>query len=64
MSRFRSGLTANQKQKHMVAGLVLSLASSGAIGVALAILTHSWWVVPISIGMFIYIATIFFSEGR
>jgi hypothetical protein len=60
----RGRLTPNQKSKHVVAGLVLSLVSSSAIGVALAILTHSWWVVPIFIGMFIYIATIYFSEGR
>ena len=60
----RSVLTRNQKSKHVVAGLVLSLASSGALGVTLTILTHSWWEVPIFIGMFIYITTIFFSEGR
>lgn len=60
----RSVLTRNQKSKHGVAGLVLSLASSGAIGVTLAVLTHSWWAVWIFIGMFIYITTILFSEGR
>lgn len=58
----RSGLTASQKRKYVLAGLVISLVCSGIIGGALAIAAHNGWAGVGAGGVcFIYCNSIYFS---